>query len=33
MTRKAALYWLVLQLVAVAAGIIAARWMFDAVTR
>ena len=32
MTRRSALYWLVLQLAAVAAGVAAGLWMFDAVT-
>lgn len=32
MTRREAMYWLVLQLAAIAAGIVAARWIYDAVT-
>ena len=32
MSRREALFWLVFQLAAIAAGIVFAVWMFDAVT-
>lgn len=32
MTRQRALYWLVVQLAAIGAGIAAGMWLFDAVT-
>jgi hypothetical protein len=31
-TRRRALYWLVVQLAAIAAGIVAGMWIFDSVT-
>jgi hypothetical protein len=32
MTRRRALYWLLVQLVAIAAGIAAGMWVFESVT-
>jgi hypothetical protein len=31
-TRQRALYWMIVQLAAIAAGIAAGMWLFDAVT-